>query len=521
MAVAVGSQPRAGGPVPAISDNITQMTTHFDTLIVGAGLSGIGAAYHLQRALPERSYAILESRQASGGTWDLFRYPGIRSDSDLHTFGYAFKPWTDDAAIADGPAILRYIRETASENGIDQRVRFAHHVKRASWSSADCLWTVEAERLDTGEQVVMTCSWLLSTCGYYRYDHGYLPEFPGIERFSGPVVHPQQWPEGLRYEGARVIVIGSGATAVTLVPALADRAAHVTMLQRSASYVVSVPTHDAIAQALGRWLPADRAYAITRAKNIALQRAVYALSQSRPELVRRALRRGVERRLPVGYEIEPHFSPTYKPWDQRLCAVPDGDLFKAISAGRASVVTDTIDSFTEGGIRLASGAELEADMIVTATGLELLAFGGIELVIDGAEVNLPETLVYKGAMLSGVPNFAFVVGYTNASWTLKLDLVCEWLCRLVAFMDTHRYASAVAVNRDQSMPTRPLLNFGAGYVRRAVDRFPRQGTGPWAINMSYRADVRMLRRAPLTDGVLRFLPARPAQAGAPASIGRS
>ncbi len=482
-----------------------QATEHLDVLIVGAGLSGIGAAYHLQRELPGKSYAILDSRDALGGTWDLFRYPGIRSDSDLHTYGYAFKPWVNEKSIADGPAILDYIRETATDHGIEPHIRFAHRVKRAEFSSEQARWTVYAERVDTGEQVRLTCSWLFCASGYFRYAQGYLPPFEGAERFAGPIVHPQHWPEDLDYAGKRVVVVGSGATAVTLVPAMAEKAAHVTMLQRSPTYVISLPEKDPLANLLVRVLPAEKAYAITRRKNIWLQKTIYNLSQSRPQLVKRLLRKGLERRLPPGYDIDRHFTPSYNPWEQRLCAVPDGDLFEAISAGTASVVTDRIETFTERGIRLASGEELEADIVIAATGLDLVALGDIELVVDGEPVVLPEKIVYKSAMLSDVPNFTFVFGYTNASWTLKLDLVCEYACRLIAQMDRRGYDSCVPVNADESMPTRPFLDFGAGYVQRAVDRFPRQGTsGPWQIRMSYAQDLQMLRDGAVDDGVLVF-----------------
>lgn len=478
---------------------------HVDVVIVGAGLSGIGAACHLQRDLPGKSYAILETRQAIGGTWDIFRYPGIRSDSDLHTYGYAFKPWTDEESIAGGPAILGYIRETAQENGIDAHIRFGHRVTRAEFSSADARWSVHAESADGAEEALLTCSWLICASGYFSYDHGYEPSFEGVERFAGTIVHPQRWPEDLDYQDKRVVVIGSGATAVTLVPAMAGKAAHVTMLQRSPTYVVSLPERDRIANLLGRFLPAERAYALTRRKNIWLQKTVYELSQSRPRLVKRLLRWSVKRQLPAGYDIDRHFTPRYDPWDQRLCAVPDGDLFAAISAGSASVVTDQIAEFTEHGIRLASGTELQADIIVTATGLDLLALGGIEMVVDGEAVSLSEKLVYKSAMLSDVPNLAFVFGYTNSSWTLKLDLICDYVCRLIAYMDRAGYDSAVPVNPDQSMPTRPFLDFGAGYVKRALDRFPRQGTiDPWQVKMSYAQDLQVLRDNALAESHLSF-----------------
>jgi len=490
---------------------------HVDVLIVGAGLSGIGAAYHLRRALPGKTYAILEDREALGGTWDLFRYPGIRSDSDLHTFGYAFKPWTDEKSIADGPAILDYIRETATENGIERHIRFRHRVRRAEWSSVEARWTVHAERGDTGEEVRLTCSWLFGATGYYRYEQGYQPSFEGSERFQGQIVHPQHWPEGLDYAGKRVVVIGSGATAVTLVPAMTDEAAHVTMLQRSPTYVISLPEKDVIANFLGRMLSPARAYAITRRKNIWLQKTIYSLSRRRPELVKRILRRGLERQLPPGYDIDRHFTPSYNPWDQRLCAVPDGDLFAAISAGKASVVTDRIEAFTEHGIRLASGEELPAEIIITATGLDLVALGDIEMIVDGEPVALPEKLVYKSAMLSDVPNMTFVFGYTNASWTLKADLVCEYTCRLLAHMDRDGHDSCVPVNRDPTMPTGPFLDFGAGYVKRALHRFPQQGAhGPWRVKMSYAEDVPVLRDGPLGDDVLAF-----SRAGREAGVGQA
>jgi monooxygenase len=482
---------------------------HVDVLIVGAGLSGIGAAYYLQDRLPHKRYAILEGRDAIGGTWDLFRYPGIRSDSDLHTLGYAFKPWTDDKAIADGPAILDYIRETARENDIERNIRFGHRVVRAEWSSADARWTVTARRsadagADAGETVTLTCDFLFAAGGYYRYDEGFTPRFEGVERFGGELIHPQHWPADFDHTGKRVLVIGSGATAMTIVPAIADGAAAVTMLQRSPTYVVSLPARDPIANLLRRLLPARLAYSISRQKNIALQALVYKLSRRRPGLLRRVIRAAAKRQLPAGYDVDTHFNPRYDPWDQRLCVVPDGDLFAAISAGRVTVVTDRVANFTERGVALASGGELEADVIVTATGLELVAFGGVDYVVDGEPVELSDTLAYRGAMLGGVPNFAFAVGYVNASWTLKVDLVCDWLCRLLAHMEANGYTTATPVADDSSLPRRPLLDFDAGYVQRALDAFPKQGpAAPWRMSMSYYEDVRSLR-AGFDDGVLRF-----------------
>ncbi|MFL5824936.1 MAG: flavin-containing monooxygenase [Thermoleophilaceae bacterium] len=478
---------------------------HVDVLIVGAGLSGIGAGYYLESKLPGKTYAILEAREDMGGTWDLFRYPGIRSDSDMHTLGYKFRPWTEAEAIADGPSILRYVHDTAREYGIDRKVRFNHRVVRAEWSTAGAQWTVEAERTDTGETVELTCDFLFSCSGYYRYDEGYLPEFEGLERFKGTFVHPQHWPEDLDYAGKRVVVIGSGATAVTLVPAMADDAAHVTMLQRSPSYVVSLPGQDPIANFLRRLLPDKAAYAVTRWKNVLIQMLVYQLCRRRPEFMKRVIRRGVMRQLPPGYDVDTHFRPTYNPWDQRMCLVPDGDLFKTLGEGRASMVTDTIETFTENGVKLTSGEELEADVIVSATGLNLLVFGGMKLAVDGDEVEVPKTMAYKSMMLSGVPNFAFALGYTNASWTLKVDVTCEYVCRLLAYMEDHGYRQCTPHNHDPSVKEEPFLDFTAGYVLRSIDQFPKQGNKqPWRLPMNYALDIRTLRYGPIEDGAIVF-----------------
>ena len=490
---------------------------HVDVLIVGAGISGIGAAYYLQTEQPGKTYAILEARGATGGTWDLFRYPGIRSDSDLHTFGYEFKPWEDKDAIAGADKILAYLRRTAVENGIDAMVRFHHKVLGAAWSGDDARWVVDVERVDTGERLQLSCHWLFCAGGYYRYDEGFTPRFEGRDRFRGQIVHPQHWPEDLDYRGKRVVVIGSGATAVTLVPAMAGTAGHVTMLQRSPTYVMPVPSRDAIANALKKVLGNERGYAITRRKNIAQQRVVYRFCQRYPRAARRLIRHLNARRLPGSYPVDEHFNPAYKPWDQRLCVVPDGDLFNALSNGTASVVTDRIDTFTETGIRLASGRELEADIIVTATGLNLQAFGGLRLSVDGRPVHLPDTVAYKGFMLSGVPNFAFVIGYTNSSWTLKVGLVCEHFCRLLAHMDAHGYGACCPRVGGHAMATRPLLDLAAGYVQRAADQLPRQGDRePWSMSMDYRADFRQLRQAPVADDNLRFTAA--VSAAAPAQM---
>jgi monooxygenase len=484
-------------------DRSAVMTEHVDVLIIGAGLSGIGAAHHIQSAFPDRTYTILEARDAIGGTWDLFRYPGVRSDSDMQTLGYRFRPWTQAKAIADGPSILRYVRDTAAEAGIDRHIRFGHRVVRAEWSSQDAHWTVEA--VHDGERVRLTCGFLYACSGYYRYDAGHTPHFPGMERFGGTVIHPQHWPENLDYAGKKVVVIGSGATAVTLVPAMAQQAAHVTMLQRSPTYIMSLPAEDPIANNLRRLLGARRAYVIVRWKNVAITTLLYRLSRRRPHVVKSLIRKAAIRQLPPGYDVDTHFKPRYQPWDQRLCLVPDADLFRAIRQGRASVVTDRITEFTETGLLLESGAELEADIVVTATGLRLLALGGVRLAVDGRDVALPDTTAYKGMMLSGVPNFAFTIGYTNASWTLKADLVSEYVVRLLRYLDAHSYDQCVPANDDPTVTQRPLLDFQAGYVLRAIDEFPKAGSrAPWRLGMSYAHDLLMLRYGPMDDGAMRF-----------------
>jgi cation diffusion facilitator CzcD-associated flavoprotein CzcO len=489
---------------------------HVDVLIVGAGLSGIGAACHLQERCPGKSFAILESRDRIGGTWDLFRYPGVRSDSDMFTLGYVFKPWRRPESIADGPSIRAYISEAASERGVLEKIRSNQRVVAAAWSSTAALWTVEIERTDTGERKQMTCGFLLACTGYYRYDEGYAPHFEGSERFRGRIVHPQHWPEDLDYTGARVVVIGSGATAVTLVPAMAERAAHVTMLQRSPSYVVSLPGSDPLARLVRRLLPAQRAYALVRWKNVLLAQTFFALSRRAPRLMRKLIRRATTRRLPEGYDVDTHFNPSYNPWDQRLCLVPDGDLFEALSAGRASIATDRIERFTEDGIELASGRRLGADVIVTATGLNLLALGGISLTVDGHEVSIPETVGYKGMMLSGVPNMALTLGYTNASWTLKCDLVCEYVCRLLNHMDERGFTQVMPRGPGPSAPTVPFLDLKSGYVMRSIDAFPKQGPRtPWRLNQNYPRDVRLLRYGALQDEGVSF--SAPAVASQPAT----
>lgn len=477
---------------------------HVDVLVVGAGLSGIGAACHLRTECPAKSFAILEGRAAMGGTWDLFRYPGIRSDSDMYTLGYRFRPWRDTKAIADGPAILNYIRETAAEFGVDKAIRYGHRVGRASWSSDDARWTVEAETGPEKMVVRFTCNFLYLCTGYYDYAAGYTPEWPGVESFSGRIVHPQKWPEDLVYAGKRVVVIGSGATAVTLVPAMAERAAHVIMLQRSPTYVVSRPAEDKIANWLRRCLPARAAYALTRWKNVLLGIFFYNLARSRPDVFKRMLAKGVRHQLGEEYDIK-HFTPQYNPWDQRLCLVPDSDLFRAIRDGRASVVTDHIDTFTETGLQLKSGEHLDADIVVTATGLVLKLMSGLQLVVDGAPVDMSKTMAYKGMMYSDVPNLSSAFGYTNASWTLKCDLTAEYVCRLLKYMDKHGYAQCTPRVNDSELTEEPVLDFTSGYVQRALHTLPRQGSKtPWRLHQNYVKDLSMMRFGRVDDGTMEF-----------------
>ncbi len=486
-------------------DKIKAENHHFDVLIVGAGLSGIGAGYHLQKNCPGKSYAILEGRENIGGTWDLFRYPGIRSDSDMYTLGYSFRPWTEAKAIADGPRILNYVQETARDNGIDSKIRFNHRVKSASWSSSDARWTVEVERGHAKETAQFTCNFLFMCSGYYSYEGGYSPEFPGADKFAGRIVHPQKWTSDIDYAGKRVVVIGSGATAVTLVPEMAKTAAHVTMLQRSPTYVVARPAEDALANKLRQKLPARLAYHMIRWRNVLLGMYFFQLCRRKPERAKQLILGGVRHALGPDYDIGTHFTPRYNPWQQRLCLVPDGDLFKSIKDGRASVVTSTIETFTPKGIRLSDGSELEADLIVTATGLNLQVLGGMQVSVDGRSVDFASTLNYKGMMYSDVPNMASSFGYTNASWTLKCDLTCEYVCRLINYMDKRGYKQCTPRNVDPEVRQENWLDFTSGYVQRSVAKMPKQGSKrPWKLYQNYALDIVSLRLGKVNDGVMVY-----------------
>ncbi len=522
---------------------------HFDVLIIGAGISGIDAGYHLNKFAPKKSYVILENRERIGGTWDLFRYPGIRSDSDMLTMGYHFKPWTHDSTISPGDKIRDYVTETAAENGIDKHIRFRHRVISAAWDSKTARWTVEVERRiapstvatqrspspakageDTNaqplspspasagegdrhavaveggtERLQFTANFLFSCAGYYRYSEGYTPKFKGRENFKGQIVHPQHWPENLDYAGKRVVIIGSGATAVTLLPNMAKTAAHVTMLQRSPTYYVSMPERDWLANTLRKFLPASWAYMIPRWRNIVLQRFFFNLARKKPQKTAERLIQRVTDLLPKGYDVKTHFTPRYNPWDQRLCLVPDADMFNAIKDGKASVVTDHIDTFTAKGIKLKSGQELEADIIVTATGLAVQMLGGAQITVDGAPVDPGKTFAYKGMMLSNVPNLAFVFGYTNASWTLRADLVCEWVMRVLNKMDEKGTPIVTPRPADPNMKADPMLDFSSGYVLRALALTPKQGpAAPWRQNQNYFTDLKEMRKAPIEDEALVF-----------------
>ena len=485
---------------------------HFDIVIVGAGLSGIGAARQLQDKCPGKTFAILEGRETIGGTWDLFRYPGVRSDSDMYTMGYDSKPWLNPKAIADGPSILDYVKEAATERAIVEHIHFGHKARSANWSSEQSRWTIEAERTKGG-LAQFTCNFLFMCSGYYSYDEGYTPEFDGIDDFKGQIIHPQQWPDDLDYAGKRVVIIGSGATAMTLVPAMAETAGQVTMLQRSPTYVVSLPAEDAIAETLKKYLPEKLAYRIIRWKNVQFQRYIYRQTRVNPEKFKQKLLSLVRKHLGSDYDINKHFTPDYNPWDQRLCLVPDADLFKAINSGKAAVETDQIERFTPTGIQLKSGGELEADIIVTATGLNLVVLGDAAFSVDGKPIDFPHTYYYKGLMFSDVPNLVYTLGYINASWTLRSELVAEYVCRLVNRMAELNASQCTPRLReeDEGMERRLMVeDFTPGYMRRTMHLFPRQGDrDPWRFTQNYAADKKKIRHAPLEDGVLNFSRNRP------------
>jgi cation diffusion facilitator CzcD-associated flavoprotein CzcO len=481
---------------------------HVDVVVVGAGLSGIGAGYHLQTMSPDRSYVILEGRESLGGTWDLFKYPGVRSDSDMHTLGFSFKPWTEAKSIADGPSILKYLKQTVSQFGIDKHIRYGQLVTKAQWSTDDAQWTVTSTNKATGATNTYTCSFLFMCSGYYSYKKGHTPEFAGRERFKGTIVHPQEWPTDLDYAGKRVVVIGSGATAVTIVPSMADKAAHVTMLQRSPTYMVSRPDHDVLANRMRKVLPPKMAYNLTRFKNTWRQQLVYNKTRTDPNKVKQLLLGGIQLELGAEYDIAKHFTPNYNPWDQRLCLVPNGDFFKSMREGKASVVTDHIASFTETGIQLASGEHLDADIIVTATGLELVTLGEMDFFVDGNQVDFAKTWTYKGFAYSDIPNLASTFGYINASWTLRSDLTAEYVCRLLNHMRKKGVVQCTPRLREQdhNMKERPWIDgFSSGYMQRMMHRMPRQGDHePWINPQNYRRDKKMFKHSPIDDGVMQF-----------------
>lgn len=480
-------------------------TIEVDVLIIGAGISGVGAAYHLQKHCSNKSYAIIEARSSVGGTWDLFRYPGIRSDSDMFTFGFHFKPWRSPKAISPGTDIKDYISEAVTENGIDKHILFEHKVVSANWDSTHAKWHTDILNLQTGEHCRYISHFFFSCAGYYNYDKGYTPDFKGVDNFKGEVIHPQHWPQDLDYAGKKVVVIGSGATAITLVPAMAKTAGHITMLQRSPSYVASIPEQDVFANVMRRYLPTKLAYRLTRWKKILLSMFMFNLARQRPEWVKKAIRDGIIDVLGDDYPVDKHFKPRYQPWDQRVCVVPDGDLFNAIKNGSASVVTDHIDSFTATGVKLQSGEELVADIIVTATGLQLEVMGSYQLSVDNKPFHTGDSYCYKGMMLSGLPNFAFSMGYTNASWTLKSDLVGQYVCRLINHMDKHQYQCCLPVLPNEDIEAKPLINFTSGYIVRALSKMPKQGRDkPWKVNQNYILDWLSLHYSSVVDEYIVF-----------------
>ncbi len=484
---------------------------HFDVVVVGAGISGIGAGYHLQDKSPDRTYVILEGRDDIGGTWDLFRYPGIRSDSDMYTLGYSFKPWTDPQSIADGPAILSYLNETADEFDIRRNIRFGHYVKSAAWSTEAGQWTVDVEQKGDGTRLQFTCNFLFMCSGYYDYNQGYMPEFAGASDFNGQLVHPQHWPEDLDYSGKKVVVIGSGATAVTIVPEMAREASHVTMLQRTPTYMVWRPGGDPMAEKLRQWFRPNFASSIIRWRNILFGMYFFRMCRKQPDKVRNMLLDGVREQLP-NVDIDKHFTPPYQPWDQRLCLVRDGDLFEAVRDNRASVVTDQIERFTADGIQLKSGESLPADIIVSATGLNMQLMSSLAVSVDGESVNAADSLSYKGMMFSDIPNLAVSFGYTNASWTLKCDLTCEYVCKLLNYMKKHNFSECLPARSAGEEAVAPFIDFSSGYVQRAMEKFPKQGKDkPWKVYQNFMLDKIALGLSSVDDGIMQFSAPRPAK----------
>ena len=478
--------------------------THYDVLIVGAGLSGIDAAVHISQAFPDKDYAVLEQRGELGGTWSLFKYPGIRSDSDMYTLGFGFRPWDGEHAIAEGDDILRYLKDTAHEYGVDKHIRYHSRATKFDWSSVDRFWTVTVENAATGESETLTCDFLFSTSGYYNYEAGYTPDWPGFEEYEGQVVHPQHWPEDLDHAGKKVVVIGSGATAVTLIPSMADRAGHVTMLQRTPTYIISQPKIDPVAQTIKRLAPKKQVARLIHARYAAITIGFYEFCRRNPRVAKAILKRWAKLHLPKDFDYDKHLTPPYDPWDQRLCVVPNADLFRAIHSHKVDIVTDRIERFTSDGILLASGEELTADIVITATGLDVVAMGGADFVVDGEKVDLSDTFTYKALMLSGIPNFAFIIGYSNASWTLKADLVCEYVVRLLKYMDEHDHKVVVPRIQDGLDPE-PVFDLTSGYLQRAAGKLPVAGDkDPWRLKHNWYFDKRFLRSSKIADGVVEF-----------------
>ena len=477
---------------------------HYDVLIVGAGISGISAAYYMKDMCPDKSFAILEGRESIGGTWDLFKYPGIRSDSDMYTLGFAFRPWTSKKAIADGPSIMTYLHDTIDEFNLDEKIILNQFVKTASWSSEESLWTVEVIEKGNTEPTHYTCNFLSMCPGYYDYKGGYMPEYKGVDDYEGPLIHPQQWPKDLNYTDKNIVVIGSGATAVTLVPELAKKAKHVTMLQRSPTYVVTAPDEDKIATLTNKILPSKMAYSVSRWRKILVQRLNYALARKYPKFMKKLILAGVKKEMGKDYDLK-HFYPSYNPWDQRICLVPNSDLFNSIKEGKSEVVTEEIETFTKEGITLKSGDKLQADIIISATGLNMKQMGGVTVIVDGATINFADTVAYKSVMFSGIPNLSLAFGYTNASWTLKCDLTNQYVCKLINHMDKHGYSSCTPTIKDKDMELLPFLDFTSGYILRYLDELPKSGTkGPWKLKHNYIHDRMTLNRSKLADECMVF-----------------